>query len=551
MFTIGEPGSREMAVATVIAFLFAYALSWGLDRLVLRRLIADRIAGIALGGVAAFLCLMGAGTALLTARIHVYGEGRHLIVPPVQYVLTFLGGTFAAGALRMVVYSREYERGEDQLVFDPDYDDLSRYDEEVNDWDDRNRGRSYLRRHWVGHLPLPLAYWVNGALLSMLLLALAEFLTYRIRSDWHSLRGMAAVALGYLVVSTIIWLWSSVGIWRSAYWHRRRGGSAGWGFAARALVLLGAVLTVFRSGDIALQAAELGNLARGKDSIGEVAEMKVSADGRELLVRGNLAVGAADRFEAVLGTAPKVTTLVLSSPGGRIFEAERIAEAVRRRGLDTRVDDACMSACTDILLAGRDRSAPARARIGFHQPDFPGVSDAERRRMIFAMHDRYVAAGVKEAFVWQAIEPPPQSMWFPTADELIDANVLTTREAVVRASRPGHRAAGPESFADKSLRDDLAVTAARMNSGTPRQVDRLTTLERVSVSGFTLTQDYRMNVGRIDFAASRARMEAGLRRLVCSDRASADAVGGGARFAFVYRDRAGRPLLTYTVTNCA
>ena len=550
MFTIGEPGFREMAVATVVAFLFAYGLSWALDRLVLRRLIADRIAAIALGGVAAFVCLMGAGTALLTARIHVYGAGTHLIVPPIQYVLTFLGGTFAAGALRMVVYSREYERGEDQLVFDPDYDDLSRYDEEVNDWDEKNRGRSYLRRHWVGHLPLPVAYWVNGALLSALVLAAAEYLTYRIRDDLHSLRGIAAVALGYLLVSTLVWLWSSVGIWRSAYWHRRRGGSAGWGFAARALVLLGAVLTILRSENIALQAAELGGLATGRDSLGAVAEMKVSPDGSELLLRGTLAVGAADRFETALAGAPKVKTLVLSSPGGRIFEAERIGELVRKRGLDTRVDDACMSACTDILLAGRDRSAPSRARIGFHQPDFPGVSEGERLQMIRAMHDRYVAAGVKEGFVWQAMQPPPQSMWFPTTDQLVEANVLTTREGTVRASRGGGPATGGESFADKSLRADLAATAARLNAGTPRQVDRLTTLERVSVSGFTLSQEYRMSVGRAEFAGARTRIEAGLRRMVCSDRAAADAIGDGARFAFVYRDRAGRPVIDYTVTRC-
>ncbi|MBV9931554.1 MAG: hypothetical protein JO013_11505 [Alphaproteobacteria bacterium] len=550
MFTIGDPSFTEMAVAAVIAFLFAYGFSWALDKWLLRRLLADRIAGIALGGVAAFVTLMAAGTALLTSRIHVFGNSSAIVVPPIQFVLTFLGGTFAASALRMVVYAREYEKGEDQLVFDPDYDDLSRYDDEVNDWDEKNRGRSYLRRHWVGHLPLPLSYWVNGALLSALVLGIAEYLAYRMRNDWHSLRGMAAVALGYLIVSTLVWLWSSVGIWRSAYWHRRRGGAAGWGFAARALVLLGAVLTVFRSGDIALQAAEFGNLARGKDSIGEIADMKVSPDGRELILRGNIAVGAADRFDTVLAAAPQAKTLVLSSPGGRIFEAERIAEAVRKRGLDTRVDDACMSACTDILLAGRDRSAPARARIGFHQPDFPGLSDAERYRATMAMHDRYVAAGVKEAFVWQAMQPPPQSMWFPTADELVDANVLTTREAVVRASASG-RAPGGETLADKSLRNDLAVTAAKLNAGTPRQVDRLTTLEHVSVAGFTMTQVYRMNIGRVEFAGSRARMQAGLRRLVCSDRASAEAVADGARFAFLYKDRAGRPMLDYTVTSCA
>lgn len=542
MFTIGDPGFREMAVATIVAFAFAYGLCWGLDKLVLRRLIADRIAGIALGGVASFLCLMGAGTLYLTRAMGF--SGGPIVVPPIQYVLTFLGGTFAAGALRMALYVREYERSDDMLVFDPDYDDLSRYDEEVNDWDEKNRGRGYFRRHWVGHLPLPVAYWVNGAMLSALVLGAAEYLAHKVRTEWHSLQAMAAVALGYIIVSSLVWMWSSVGIWRSAYWHRRRGGSAGWGFAARALVLLGALGITLRAGDVGLQAAELGKLARGEDSIGKVAEMKVSPDGQEIVLNGNLALGAADRFDSVLSSAPKARTLVLTSPGGRIFEAQRIAEAVRKRGLDTRVDDACMSACTDILLAGHSRSAPARARIGFHQPDFPGLSQGERSQATMEMHDRYIAAGVKEQFVWRAMTPPPQNMWFPTPEELVDANVLTTSAPVVHAS------GGAESQSDRRLRADVAASAARMNRGTPRAVDGLTTLERATASGLTLTQYYRVNAEHLDIGRSRAAMTAGARRLVCSDREGAATVHDGGRFAFVYTDRRGRHLFDVAVTSC-
>ena len=162
------------------------------------------------------------------------------------------------------------------LVFDPDYDDLSRYDEEVNDWDEKNCGRGYFRRHWVGHLPLPVAYWVNGAMLSALVARRGRISRPQGQDGVAFAAGDGGVALGYIIVSSLVWMWSSVGIWRSAYWHRRRGGSAGWGFAARALVLLGALGITLRAGDVGLQAAELGKLARGEDSIGKVAEMKVS-----------------------------------------------------------------------------------------------------------------------------------------------------------------------------------------------------------------------------------------------------------------------------------
>ena len=94
-------------------------------------------------------------------------------------------------------------------------------------------------------------------------------------------------------------------------------------------------------------------------------------------------------------------------------------------------------------------------------------------------------------------------MWFPTPEELVDANVLTTSAPVIHAS------GGGESQSDRRLRADVAAAAARMNRGTPRAVDSLTTLERATASGLTLTQYYRVNAEHLDIARSRAAMTAG------------------------------------------
>jgi len=543
MFTLGAPGYGEMAIAALAAFVIGYAIIWGLDRLLLRRLIADRIAAIALLGALSFLLMMALGSAYFTHLARAF-SAVGMVLPSIEYVFCFLGGTFAAGGLRMALYTREYEHGDDELVFEPDYDDLSRYDDELNAWDEKNRGRSYFRRHWAGHLPLTLSYWVNGALISVLILAGTEWIAHKIRGGWGSLQALAAVGLLYLVVSTLVWVWSSVGIWRSAYWHRRRGGSAGWGYAARVLVLLSVLGVALRSGDAALQAAEFGRLARGEDSIGAIADMRPSADGSEVVLRGNIAIGAADKFAAVLAAAPKARTLVLTSPGGRILEAERIAEAVRARGLDTRVDDACMSACTEILLAGRSRSAPARARIGFHQPDFPGLTRAERWDATREMHDRYLAAGVKDAFVDRAMAAPPQAMWFPTAEEMMQANVLTGHAF---ANDGG---ASTESLGGRRLRLDFAATARQLNAAAGRAVDPVTTFQHAEASGLTLTQHYRLKLDRIDVARVRPQALAVARRNICGDAASATAVADGGRFTIVYEARTGRRLFDVTVDRC-
>jgi hypothetical protein len=541
-----EPEIGHLAAAAAAAFLLGYALCWALDRLVLRHLIEDRITGIALACALVFVLMMAAATLYLT-KWSPFAFGP-VIIPPIGYAISFIVGLAGVGAVRTILYGRDYEQNDDQAVFDVDLDDQSLYDDEVLAWDEKNRGRNYLHRHWAGHLPLPLAYWVNGALLSALIVAAAEFLIRRIEAGTGSLQYVAIAALAYLAIATIVWIWSSVGIWRSAYWHRRRGGAAGWGVAARALVAISLVATLFRAGDLGLQAAEFGTLASGRDSLGEIAEMKVSKDGRDLVVRGNLAAGAADRFEALLAGSPAVKNVVLTSRGGRMLEANRMAASIRERRLDTRVDDYCMSACTSLLLAGRERTAPEEARIGFHQPSFPGLNAYELREGIEKTRSEYLAAGVDERFVWRALATPAQSMWFPAPDELIEAKVLTGSDVFVTAGDGTKRR---ETAAEMRLRRNIEATAAQINASAPVRIDSLITLERASASGTTLTQYLRVGIDRVDIAGSRARLTRDLRRQTCSNVEMAVAVSEGGRFVYSYSNSRGKHLLDVTVSDCA
>jgi hypothetical protein len=430
MLFLMAPTMAHLGVAILCAAVIGYALSWALDRWFLRRVVEDGVARVALSCAVTFLLLMG-GMTFLLSWTKPYYVANSVIIPPLGYAISFLFGLAVVGALRMRAYGLEYERGEEQAVFDVDLDDQSLYDEEVLAFDAKHGHRNYLRRHWVGHLSLPLSYWVNGALLATVIATAAEFVAIKLRTGGGSLRGIAIVALAYLAVGGIFWLWSSVGIWRSAYWHRRRGGAAGWAVAARVLIVLSVVGTLFRSGDIALQAAELRQLASGRDSLGAAAAMRISPDRRDLLVSGALAAGSAERFSQVLAGASRVEKVVLTSVGGRMLEAERMADLIRARGLDTQVADHCMSACTELLLAGRERYAAEDARIGFHQPSFPGVSAGELSASIAEMHDNYLAAGVDPLFAARAMRVPAQGMWFPTFDELIQAGVLSGSEPIV------------------------------------------------------------------------------------------------------------------------
>jgi hypothetical protein len=543
-----SPDLIHIAAAAAAAVPVGYALTWAMDKAFLRKLIDDRIAGIALGCAIAFVLMMAAATALLC-----WGVGSNpfrsgpIMVPPIGFAIAFILGLAAVGAIRTVLYGKDYEEGDEALVFDADIYDRAQYDEEVLAWDEKNRGRNYLRRHWAGHLPLPISYWVNGALLSALILAAVEYLTGRMADQGGSIRGLAVVSLVYLGFSAILWIWSSVGIWRSAYWHHRRGGTHGWGIAARTALGLSLILTLFRAEDLTLQATELGILARGRDSIGDIARMSVSKDGSRLLVDGNLAAGAAARFESLLGRSPAVREVVLTSPGGRMLEAQRMAALVRKRALDTRVDDHCMSACTAVLLAGRTRTAPERARVGFHQPSFPGFNAYELQDAIEKIRADYLAAGVDERFVGRALATPAQSMWIPSPEELVEGGVLTGSDIFVAQGKGPPRR---ETLGEMRVRRQMQAVAAQINARGPVRVNQFTTMERASASGTTITEHYRIETDRLDVAGSRANLNRSYRREICSGVETALMVREGGRFVLSYTDPKGRPVFDVVVEKC-
>lgn len=113
------PEWSHLGIATAAAFVLGYLLCWGMDRLFLKRLVDDRIAGIAFGCGLAFLVMMAAGTVALTwfVRSDPYIVGKPIVIPPFPYAVSFIFGLAFVGVIRTILYGREYEQGDDQLVF--------------------------------------------------------------------------------------------------------------------------------------------------------------------------------------------------------------------------------------------------------------------------------------------------------------------------------------------------------------------------------------------------------------------------------------------------
>lgn len=288
-----------------------------------------------------------------------------------------------------------------------------------------NHARSnYFLRHWRGELPLPRSYWVNGTLLGMASSGIVAVIG-ALQEHSASLRLIAVTSLLALCGSVAFSIWSIVGIWRSAGRHAARGGSAGWAVAARVVTVFAVVgVATNLMNSVLPQMHEFALIAVGRDPIGRF-RVSVSPDGRAIRVVGTLREGAASAIVGVIDATPTAKWLILDSNGGRVVEAEELARAVRGHRLDTYVDRICVSACTYVFLAGGTRAASLEARIGFHQPSFVGLNALGRQRATQAMLDVYRADGLPDDFIRHIGETPPSSMWYPTRDELLGANVVT------------------------------------------------------------------------------------------------------------------------------
>jgi|ERR1700730_9077968 hypothetical protein len=77
--------------------------------------------------------------------------------------------------------------------------------------------RSYVARHWDGELSLPLSFWINGLLLSVLVDIAVSQLVFAYRFAGPPTVGVWIGIWALIAFTTLVTIWQLVGIWRSSY----------------------------------------------------------------------------------------------------------------------------------------------------------------------------------------------------------------------------------------------------------------------------------------------------------------------------------------------
>lgn len=301
---------------------------------------------------------------------------------------------------------------------------------------DADEPSGYFAAHWRGEQSLAQSFWVNNVLLSLPLgLALTGLMA------WISLKGETlqagsiAVLIGWPLLA-VFDTWCIVGAWRAASAYRRIDGSGLWATLAQLVLALG----VLQLGASALfgflpSIGDYLQMARGIDPIGQ-ASFQLSGDGRTLRLNGPIGMGDARRMQQQLEAAPAVRLFELASPGGRLFEAERMVALVRSRQGSTRAVGGCESACTLVFLAGAQRQLMPGARLGFHRASSgtynPLVDEAANQHLA----ESYRAIGLPESFIQRTTRTPAHSMWYPHSEELISHQLVAMPPRTLDAALP-------------------------------------------------------------------------------------------------------------------
>jgi len=285
--------------------------------------------------------------------------------------------------------------------------------------------RNYFVRHWRGELSLPVSYWINGILAAITAYAVA--FSFGALVEGTKLQAGAAIAFGlicFLVAISFVLAWQMVGIWRSAS-RRAATGKTFWAGAAKVMIVIGVARSALDLGNTFIPLiADHVKIAMGDQQMGEN-HFRLLRNGTELEFFGSLKTGTAKEFERMLEAASQVRVLHLNSYGGRIAEADAMADVVRKRQLITYVSERCESACTHIFLAGSERWLGERGKLGFHQPSIAGLDKEAIADLIKDEGRSLRSMGLPSEFVSKALATPSDQMWRPTHQELLAARAIS------------------------------------------------------------------------------------------------------------------------------
>lgn len=285
---------------------------------------------------------------------------------------------------------------------------------------------SYLQRHWRGELRLGRAFWINfiGLFFAVQLSAMLIGRHVTRAAEQANVTLDILRLLSLLAVIVIVFVWGTVGVWRSSQNVVRSQGARLLPYLARLGLALGACLVLFQSAVAYRNLSILVPMALETDE-DRRSRYEIVQRGNVLAVAGMLEYGLEKNVRDALEANPEIRVIQLESPGGRIVVGRRLRDLIAEKGLSTYTYKYCASSCTLAFLAGRHRTLHPDGKLGFHQYLLKTASHAAQLAQMKLDRQFMASQGIDEAFVRKVYETPSKDMWTPRHEELLSSGYVT------------------------------------------------------------------------------------------------------------------------------
>ncbi len=145
-----------------------------------------------------------------------------------------------------------------------------------------------------------------------------------------------------------------------------------------------------------------------------------------VVVNGEIHEGFADEVIDKL-RQERAIGLLITSPGGSLYEARRLGRYLRQNGLRVGVKGTCTSACVDVLAGGIERYVTRSAKLGIHQSRVPkALSSHEGGQLSVVAAAMYLREmGIDDVVALAAASVPNDSMYWISTAEALETGLAT------------------------------------------------------------------------------------------------------------------------------
>jgi hypothetical protein len=265
----------------------------------------------------------------------------------------------------------------------------------------------------------------------LLVISFAELLILsKLTADPARLVHLSLISLFF--TRLVIFPWQLVGLFRAAEQDFIAHGSILKTRSIQALALLSVLFTMIYSVEVLQSAifykqqADLKAKPKGRADYRLVLE----SGGLRLHISGDLDVGITNAARSLLEKNPQISSVVLESPGGQIYEGRGLSKLFTEYQLDTYTYQECSSACVTAFVGGPQRYLGAEAKLGFHQYKI----ESSPYQLLFALYDTqaeqkrdlalFKARKISPVFLNKIFDKPGNQIWFPAHSELLEARVV-------------------------------------------------------------------------------------------------------------------------------